>query len=84
MIYQDLEDLIKAVQYDNGDIKEFDTSCFSGNYVTGDITGEYLGFVGRQRSDDAKTRRELLRAALEGDDNHESNEAGTDSAAGIA
>ena len=83
MIYQDLEDLLKAVQYDNGDIKEFDTSCFSGNYVTGDITGEYLGLVGRERSDDAKTRREALRAVLDGDDGYEASEAVTDSAAGI-
>ena len=83
LIYQDLEDLLKAVQYDNGDIKEFDTSCFSGNYVTGDITGEYLRLVGRERSDDAKTRREALRAVLDGDDDYDSSEAGTDSAAGI-
>ena len=84
LIYQDLDDLIKAVQYDNGDIKEFDTSCFSGNYVTGDVTGEYLGHVGRERSDDAKTRMKALRAVLDGDDDLESGEAGTDSAAGIA
>ncbi len=83
LIYQDLDDLIKAVKYDNGDIKEFDTSCFSGNYVTGDITGEYLGLVERERSDGAKTKREALRAVLDGDDDHESSEAGTDSAAGI-
>ena len=84
LIYQDLDDLIKAVKYDNGDIKEFDTSCFSGNYVTGDITGEYLGLVERERSDDAKSKREALRAVLDGDDDHESSEAGTGSAAGIA
>ena len=82
LIYQDLDDLIKAVKYDNGDIKEFDTSCFSGNYVTGDITGEYLGLVERERSDGAKAKREALRAVL--DDDHEPSEAGTGSAAGIA
>ena len=38
LIYQNLDDLIQAVQYDNGAISEFDTSCFSGEYVTGDVT----------------------------------------------
>lgn len=42
LIYQDLNDLIEAVQAGNSEIKNFDTSCFSGTYATGDITGEYL------------------------------------------
>lgn len=58
LIYQDLGDLIQAVQYDNGDIKEFDTSCFSGEYVTGDVTAEYLARIERGRSDQAKQARE--------------------------
>jgi amidophosphoribosyltransferase len=58
LIYQDLEDLVRAVRYDNGDIKEFDTSCFSGRYVTDDVTPEYLARLQEERSDDAKSRRE--------------------------
>ena len=58
LIYQDIDDLIQAVQYDNGDITEFDTSCFSGEYVTGDITREYLERVEAGRSDKAKTAAE--------------------------
>ncbi len=61
LVYQDLPDLIKAVQYDNGDIKEFDTSCFSGDYVTGDVTIEYLREVEALRSDEAKEERENAR-----------------------
>lgn len=59
LIYQDLPDLIKSVRYDNGQIKEFDTSCFSGEYVTGDITTEYLRQIETGRSDKAKRAREL-------------------------
>jgi len=59
LIYQDLPDLIRSVRYDNGQIKEFDTSCFSGEYVTGDITTEYLRQVEDGRSDKAKQAREL-------------------------
>ena len=43
LIYQDLDDLVHAVRHDNAKIEEFDTSCFSGEYVTGDVTPEYLG-----------------------------------------
>jgi amidophosphoribosyltransferase len=59
LIYQDLNDLIKAVQYDNGEIKEFDTSCFSGDYVTGEVTHDYLQKIEVGRSDQAKQAREL-------------------------
>ena len=59
LVYQELDDLIKAVQYDNGDIHEFDASCFSGEYVTGDVTEEYLIALEQERSDAAKQRREL-------------------------
>jgi amidophosphoribosyltransferase len=49
------------VQYDNGNITEFDTSCFSGEYVTGDVTVEYLREVEALRSDKAKNAREQAR-----------------------
>ncbi|MGI9291353.1 MAG: amidophosphoribosyltransferase [Gammaproteobacteria bacterium] len=59
LIYQNLDDLIRAVRYDNGDIKDFDTSCFSGEYVTGDVTKDYLLHIEANRSDSAKQAREL-------------------------
>src|SRR5665213_908722 len=37
LIYQDLEDLVIACRHDTAKITEFDTSCFSGEYVTGDV-----------------------------------------------
>ena len=43
VIYQDLPDLITACrEASGGKIEEFETSCFDGNYITGDITDEYL------------------------------------------
>jgi len=42
LIYQDLDALISAVQEENPKIARFDTSCFNGEYVTGDVTEEYL------------------------------------------
>src|SRR5271168_2763038 len=59
LIYQDLSDLVAACQHDNAKIVEFDTSCFSGEYATGDITSEYLERLQRSRSDEAQSRRRL-------------------------
>ena len=42
LIYQDLDDLISAVQEGNPDIKDFDTSCFSGEYITKGIDNQFL------------------------------------------
>ncbi len=57
LIYQDLEDLVAACRHDDARITEFDTSCFSGEYVTGDVTREYLERLQLERSDEAKARR---------------------------
>jgi amidophosphoribosyltransferase len=40
LIYQDLDDLVKSVATNL--IKEFDTSCFSGEYITPSVNKEYL------------------------------------------
>ena len=57
LIYQDLDDLVAACRHEDAEITEFDTSCFSGEYVTGDVTPEYLARLQRERSDEAKARR---------------------------
>jgi amidophosphoribosyltransferase len=57
VIYQDLDDLIAAVGKGNTRISCFDTSCFSGEYVTGDVTPEYLEALAKERNDAAKTGR---------------------------
>ena len=40
-------------------MQRFDTSVFNGEYVTGDITPEYLGRLEESRNDDAKASREM-------------------------
>ncbi len=42
LIYQDLSALIEAVRHSRPVLSHFDTSCFNGEYVTGDVTAEYL------------------------------------------
>ena len=45
IIYQDLDDLKSAVHKANPRIKSFDASCFDGNYITGDISADYLNRI---------------------------------------
>ena len=56
LIYQDLHGLIRSVRHDNSDISQFDTSCFSGEYVTEDVTADYLRDLEEARSDEAKAK----------------------------
>jgi amidophosphoribosyltransferase len=67
LVYQDLPDLIESVSYENSSVEAFDASCFSGHYVTGDVTATYLARLERERSDLAKAQRELQRRRLEGE-----------------
>jgi amidophosphoribosyltransferase len=61
LIYQDLNGLIRSVRHDNSAITEFDTSCFSGEYATEDVTPEYLAALEKRRNDAAKQKRENKR-----------------------
>src|SRR5690554_1506826 len=51
LIYQDLDDLKASVTALNPAISVFETSCFDGCYVTGDVTAEYLFGVENQRGE---------------------------------
>ena len=65
MIYQDLDDLIEAVRRGNTSIKHFDTSCFSKEYVTGDVDDHYLEHMESLRNDGAQTKRNTMDFAVE-------------------
>jgi amidophosphoribosyltransferase len=45
LVYQDIDAMVAAVRAGNPDIPDFDTSCFDGRYITGDVTPEYLNYV---------------------------------------
>jgi amidophosphoribosyltransferase len=61
LIYQDLEELKDAVRRANPKLVNFETSCFDGIYVTGDVTTDYLRSIEirrdarRDAGDDAET-----------------------------
>ncbi|MFV1993095.1 MAG: amidophosphoribosyltransferase [Acidiferrobacterales bacterium] len=54
LIYQDLEDLIESAHEGNTHITQFDASCFNGEYVTGEVSQDYLDKIEQTRSDGAK------------------------------
>lgn len=56
LVFQDLEDLEAAVRRGNLQLSRFDTSCFTGEYVTGDIDAAYLDILEQQRNDHVKTQ----------------------------
>jgi amidophosphoribosyltransferase len=74
LIYLDLHGLIRSVRHDNSEITEFDTSCFSGEYVTDGVTEAYLQALEKARSDGAKSKR---RADMKLTFSDEAAEAGT-------
>jgi amidophosphoribosyltransferase len=50
LIYQRLDDLIRAVRECNPQLINFEASCFDGRYITGDVTPEYLDRIEWSRS----------------------------------
>lgn len=77
LIYQDLHGLIRAVRHDDSHITQFDTSCFSGEYVTDDVTDDYLRALEKARSDGAKSRREARYKMPDLELAEEANDPGT-------
>lgn len=54
LVYQDLDDLKAAVRKTNPELKYFDASCFDGDYITGDVTSEYLDTIESAREKNSK------------------------------
>ena len=77
LIYQDLHGLIRSVRHDNSSIDEFDTSCFSGEYVTGDVTDEYLHEIEQRRNDKAKQQADARRRGRAAMDAPDADDTGT-------
>src|ERR687896_2511021 len=54
LVYQDLDALVEDVRSVNPKVTSFEASCFSGIYITGDTTQEYLEGVEASRRDGQK------------------------------
>lgn len=56
LVYQDIDDLIESVRYGNDGIEKFETSCFTGEYITGDVDTHYLNRLEKARNDSAQNK----------------------------
>ncbi len=72
LIYQDLESLKKSVRQVNPGICNFESSCFDGHYITGDVDADYLASVESlrggemaQESESASTQLDLNLVTVE-------------------
>ena len=66
LFYQDLEDLIQSVVHKNvPDVEQFEASVFNGEYVTGDVTTEYLEHIESLRNDSAKSDKEQPKSVID-------------------
>lgn len=59
LYYQKIEDLITSCMIGENPPSRFDASCFTGEYVTGDVTPEYLAELEIARHDNAKDHIEM-------------------------
>ena len=64
LIYQDIDDMKRAVNEPGSGIARFEASCFDGDYITGDVSAEYLDRVEYSRMfpktpADAESRSQL-------------------------
>ena len=55
LFYQSVDGLVDAVRRGNESITRFDMSCFTGEYVTGGVSTEYLERLAEARNDHAKS-----------------------------
>jgi len=65
LIFQDLEALVAAAQEGNANIERFEDSVFTGDYITGGVTTEYLQHLEKMRNDSAKAiKNNLIRVDI--------------------
>jgi len=69
LIFQDISDLVAAVQHENPQISRFETSVFDGNYITGDVDQAYLERIDAARNDQAR-KAPVVQAELSNLDMH--------------
>ncbi len=62
LIYQKLDDLIESVKEGNPEIQEFETSIFTGKYIT-PLNKNYLEDLENTRKDELKIQREKSKAS---------------------
>ncbi|HPP48321.1 MAG TPA: amidophosphoribosyltransferase, partial [Accumulibacter sp.] len=63
LVYQDLAALEASIRDLKPSMQHFDTSCFNGCYVTGDVTVDYLSAIEAARDDHHVSSKDDRRAS---------------------
>lgn len=64
LVYQDIDAMKRAISEINPALTSFESSCFDGHYITGDITTEYLARIENARKQDDEAHEEEVRSQL--------------------
>ena len=64
LVYQDLDALKRSISESNPALTSFEASCFDGNYITGDITREYLDRIEFARKNPKPAIEDAVRSQL--------------------
>jgi len=64
LVYQDVEAMKRAISECNPALKNFEASCFDGQYITGDITQEYLDRIELARKNPQPVIEDVVRSQL--------------------
>ena len=73
LIFQDLADLVASAREGNSNITRFEDSVFTGDYVTGGVTEEYLAKLKAARRDAVRARNESISEQMQIDLHNDQN-----------
>jgi amidophosphoribosyltransferase len=64
LVYQDIEALKRSISDVNPALRRFEASCFDGQYVTGDISRDYLDRIELARNNPKPENEDAIRSQL--------------------
>ena len=64
LVYQDIEDMKRSISDINPMLKKFEASCFDGEYITGDISRDYLDKIEFARANPKVMMEDAVRTQL--------------------
>ena len=64
LVYQDIDDMKRSISDINPMLKKFEASCFDGEYITGDISRDYLDRIEFARANPKVVMEDAVRTQL--------------------
>ena len=64
LVYQDIQDMKRSISDINPMLKKFEASCFDGEYITGDISRDYLDRIEFARANPKVVMEDAVRTQL--------------------